>query len=197
MPKVTEAYREARRDQIIDAAIACFIRNGIHATTMTDVIAESGLSAGAIYVYFEGKQELALAAVRREGAGRSSGIDAASLDGPLSPSNLLRVLDSDFSRRPRTRTIVLQLWSEAATDPEYTEVATSAFAALRSTLFPPLTRWAQQARGLAPDEASQWAETILPAMLALLQGLALQQTVIPDFDKERFLAGVDLLFAQG
>ncbi|WP_426625713.1 TetR/AcrR family transcriptional regulator [Leifsonia sp. McL0607] len=195
MPKVTEAYREARRDQIIDAAIACFIRNGIHATTMTDVIAESGLSAGAIYVYFGGKQELALAAVRREGAGRSSGIDAASLDGPISPANLLRALDADFARQPRTRTIVIQLWSEAATDPEYAEVATSAFAALGSTLSAPLTKWAQQSRDMGPDAALQWAEKIMPAMLALLQGLVLQQTIAPGFDKEHFLAGVDLLFS--
>ena len=49
MPKVSEQHREARRDQIVDAALRCFSRKGFQRTSMADIIAESGLSAGAIY----------------------------------------------------------------------------------------------------------------------------------------------------
>jgi AcrR family transcriptional regulator len=58
MPKVSEAYLEARRAEILDAAWRCLARNGYHQTTMQDVCEESGLSYGAIYRYFASKEEI-------------------------------------------------------------------------------------------------------------------------------------------
>ena len=58
MPKVTEAYRDARRDEIAAAALRCFAAKGFHRTSMADIIAESGLSAGAIYGHYESKEAL-------------------------------------------------------------------------------------------------------------------------------------------
>ena len=58
MPRVTAEHLAARREQIMVAAETCFSRAGFHKTTMQDIIAESGLSAGAIYNYFRGKDEL-------------------------------------------------------------------------------------------------------------------------------------------
>jgi TetR/AcrR family transcriptional regulator, transcriptional repressor of aconitase len=49
MPRVAESYLQARRRQIMDAAVTCFARSGFHAATMQDIVAETGLSAGAIY----------------------------------------------------------------------------------------------------------------------------------------------------
>lgn len=58
MPKVTSAHLEARRQQIVDAAWACFARKGYHQTTMQDICQESGLSPGAIYRYFVSKEAI-------------------------------------------------------------------------------------------------------------------------------------------
>lgn len=58
MPKVSEEYMDSRRQQIIDAAYRCFARKGFHQTTMRDIYAESGLSAGAVYHYFSSKEEI-------------------------------------------------------------------------------------------------------------------------------------------
>ena len=58
MPKVTAEHRAARRQQILEAAWITFARNGFHATSMADIIAESGLSAGAVYGYFRNKEDL-------------------------------------------------------------------------------------------------------------------------------------------
>ncbi|MGE0685263.1 MAG: TetR/AcrR family transcriptional regulator, partial [Dehalococcoidia bacterium] len=44
MPKVLPEYLELRRQQILDAAAACFTRAGFHQTTMQDICAESDLS---------------------------------------------------------------------------------------------------------------------------------------------------------
>ena len=60
MPKISPAHEQQRREQILQAAMACFARQGYHATSMDDVVRESGLSVGAIYSYFSSKEELFL-----------------------------------------------------------------------------------------------------------------------------------------
>jgi AcrR family transcriptional regulator len=66
MPKVTEAHLEARRQQIMDAAWACFARKGYYQTTMQDICEESDLSPGAIYRYFAGKEAIRTAVYDRQ-----------------------------------------------------------------------------------------------------------------------------------
>src|ERR1700740_1311622 len=65
MPKVTEQYRDVRRDQILSAARRCFLRDGFHATAMQDLFAEAGLSSGAVYSYFASKDDV-IAAIAEE-----------------------------------------------------------------------------------------------------------------------------------
>jgi len=66
MPKVSAEHMQARRDQIVAAAIVCFAENGVHATTMQDLCKEAKLSAGAVYLYFKSKEAL-IAAVAKQG----------------------------------------------------------------------------------------------------------------------------------
>lgn len=61
MPKISAAHEQQRRAQILEAAMACFGRQGYHLTSIDDVVRESGLSVGAIYSYFASKEDLFLA----------------------------------------------------------------------------------------------------------------------------------------
>jgi TetR/AcrR family transcriptional regulator, transcriptional repressor of aconitase len=61
VPKISPAHEQQRRSQILRAAMTCFARQGFHATSMDDVVRESGLSVGAIYSYFPSKEDLFLA----------------------------------------------------------------------------------------------------------------------------------------
>ena len=65
MPKVPAQYLEARKSEILDAAMACFRRRGFHQTTMQDIYRETGLSPGAVYRYFRSKEDIINAAVDR------------------------------------------------------------------------------------------------------------------------------------
>jgi len=47
-----------KRQQIIEAAKICFLRDGFEATSMNDITAEAGVSKGTIYVYFADKEAL-------------------------------------------------------------------------------------------------------------------------------------------
>src|SRR5689334_6610185 len=58
VPRVSEDHLNARREQILSAARVCFLRKGLHATSMQDLIQEAGLSVGAVYRYFSSKNEI-------------------------------------------------------------------------------------------------------------------------------------------
>jgi AcrR family transcriptional regulator len=58
MPKISELRRESRREQILEAALACFSENGFHQTGMADIVRRSGMSHGAVYVYFSSKDDI-------------------------------------------------------------------------------------------------------------------------------------------
>lgn len=57
--------KEQRRAEIIDAAEAVFARKGVDAATMGDIATQARLSRGLLYVYFNDKDDLALAITQR------------------------------------------------------------------------------------------------------------------------------------
>ena len=58
MPKVSQEYMESRRNMITDAAYKVCLRKPVEMVTISDVIAETGLSQGAIYRYYNGLDEI-------------------------------------------------------------------------------------------------------------------------------------------
>ncbi|UQD52869.1 TetR/AcrR family transcriptional regulator [Bacillus methanolicus] len=57
-PKVSEEHREYRRRKILEAAIRVFKRKGYEKTTMQDIVDESGMSRGGVYLYFSNREDL-------------------------------------------------------------------------------------------------------------------------------------------
>lgn len=58
MPKIFPQYKEEAKKKIVQAAMAVAIRNGYQTMTMEDVANEVGVTKGALYVYFQNKEEL-------------------------------------------------------------------------------------------------------------------------------------------
>lgn len=56
---------EERRNQILEAAALVFARSGFSKARMDDIAAESGLSKGTLYWYFNSKDEIILAMLDR------------------------------------------------------------------------------------------------------------------------------------
>src|SRR5271156_1049258 len=61
MARFTDAQKETRRQQILDAALRCFSRDGFHNTTTADIVRESGVSQGTLYLYFATKDDIVVA----------------------------------------------------------------------------------------------------------------------------------------
>ncbi|MEO3947839.1 TetR family transcriptional regulator [Gorillibacterium sp. CAU 1737] len=60
-PKLSEDQREDKRRQILQSAIQVFSKRGYKSVTMKDVVEESGLSRGGVYLYFSSTDEMLLA----------------------------------------------------------------------------------------------------------------------------------------
>src|SRR5215831_19269958 len=91
MPRITEEHREARREQILDAARACMLEHGLEAVSMEMIIARSGLSTGAVYRYFKGKDEIIEAAITA--AAREIGAAVAPILAPPAPGHPAQLLE--------------------------------------------------------------------------------------------------------
>lgn len=194
MPKVSEQHRESRRREIVVAAVRCFARNGFHATSMSDIIAESGLSAGAIYGYFSGKRDLVQAVAeeiydpaRRELAER---LDA---DGaPLHPMDFARRFLTATILNIRDPSIVVQVWGQAAIDDAvrtlFDDVYTRLFDAFRQQI----ELWVSH--GSSTADAAGRARELAPVMTGIIQGGIVQTALVPGFDVDAYLRAARPLF---
>ncbi len=182
MPKVTEEHIQARRRQILEAARRCFAREGLHRTTMQDIFAEAGLSAGAVYTYFGGKREIVwgiadevFGQIRRELAETESVEDA--LD------RLMTVFDF-LTEDPAMLPMLLQFWAESMRDPEL-------LAVIRRVVDHERKRIAEAAAGHEDPDATA------RAVMALFHGLILQRCWYPRMDVGAYKAAARALVAAG
>lgn len=193
MPRVSDEHLAARRQQILDAAYTCFSRNGFHNTSMQDVIAEAGLSVGAVYRYFKSKNELitAIAESVLEGADEVfAGLSAHEPPLPLAEA-MDRALDfADSQTGPRgALRIAIQVWAESLRDP-----ALAAFVADKYThfrlLFAALARRAQET-GELPADADP--EAVGAALFGIIPGFALQRILGNGPDKKAYADAIRIL----
>src|SRR5271165_2469667 len=117
MPKVSRQHQESRRNQITEAAAKCILKKGFHHTSMQDIVSESGLSPGAIYLYFKSKEEIIESvADMRHAAERE--IIANAFGGGDTNTALNRLVETFFNSLANKevraeRSIWVQLWGEA------------------------------------------------------------------------------------
>jgi len=69
MPKLKPQELESRRQEIIDAARACFLRTGFHQTTTDEICREASITPGGLYHYFASKEEIIAAVIEDSGQG--------------------------------------------------------------------------------------------------------------------------------
>ena len=123
MPKISDQQRQARRDEILAAVWRCFLRKGVHGTSMEDLIRESGLSAGAVYLYYKGKHEIILAAISTYMEQlRSLLMPVLLKEEPLPPLSFMHEMVSAFAKHTKREgidlnAVILMGWSEAQTNP--------------------------------------------------------------------------------
>lgn len=81
-----------RRDQLLDAARACFLADGFDKTPVSAIVREAGVAQGTFYLYFKSKQEIVTELRRQVVREYERALNAiASLDAPAD-ERLARVI---------------------------------------------------------------------------------------------------------
>ena len=189
MPKVTDAHRAARRDEILDAAQRVFARKGYRGSSIAAIIDESGLSAGAIYSYFGGKQELFHAVVERTLAVRTPQIAAGAGEQPRSPGELIRSVLVSMRGQPIS-TMAPQIWAEAAVEPETRKVVARVYEQLGRMLCDELTAWASGNPERVDGDPEAWAARVTPVLISVVPGFMAQRMTMSDFDEDAYLGAL-------
>lgn len=83
---------EERKNQILDAAMHVFARLGFHKARLDDIVAESGLSKGALYWYYKSKDAIIIALLERIFAGTMKDLQAlVNAEGSVSERLMLLI----------------------------------------------------------------------------------------------------------
>jgi AcrR family transcriptional regulator len=164
----------ARREHILDAAEACFARNGFHRTTMQDLAREAAMSPGNFYRYFESKEALVLGLVERE---RERGTHlVAEMEGSGNRRGaLLGIIARYFVSITREAAILrVEIWSESTRNPAIAAMTERMEAETRDWFVATLS-----ALATAPD----CDPAALYALLApLMRGIVVGRAALPDYD---------------
>ncbi|MCH0538432.1 TetR/AcrR family transcriptional regulator [Streptomyces sp. MUM 203J] len=124
MPKQVD--REARREEILAAAVRVFARHGYDGSRIEDIAREAGIAKGSVYLYFGSREELLRAAF--EGlAARSEALLADIARQPGGASERLELLVRSvmelLARERDLARVLLDVWSAGVRAPEWIDMA--------------------------------------------------------------------------
>lgn len=180
-----QARFEARRGEILEAAVGCFIRRGFHQTGMQEICAAAGMSPGALYRYFDSKDaiiEAIAAAEQRENAAL-----LATLAGSRDPvagleavveAVLLAYADPDEGR------LAVEVLAEAARNPRVAEGFARNLAEMKAGVVAALE--AGQAEGVIDPGLA--AVPVAEVLIALMDGLCARSILDPEHDPRALLS---------
>ncbi|CAM5472376.1 TetR family transcriptional regulator OS=Streptomyces microflavus OX=1919 GN=Smic_05920 PE=4 SV=1 [Streptomyces microflavus] len=201
MARVSQEHLDARRRQILDGAARCFARSGFHGTPSTqDVLKEVGLSAGAVYRYFPGKEDI-IAAITEETFAtiRGAFAEASRMSPPptpdVPPSGVLgRVPPGELHglERRTFAALAVQLWSETLRDERLAVQLDEGYATMRAA--------DEAGRGLPrrrDPERYVAADHVARTMIATAQGFIVQEALFGDVRPEVLADGLRGLMSMG
>jgi TetR/AcrR family transcriptional regulator, repressor for uid operon len=192
MPKLKPATQRARREHILDAAEVCFARSGFHRTTMQDICKEALISPGALYVYFNSKEDLIAGLAERD---RS---DFAERFADLSAATDLMQSLSDlgnhyFDEEPaHKRTMCLEIGLESTRNPKVGEIYRSVDRYVHGS-FEKLFAALQAEGRIAPDVD---IPTLTKLFLVIGDGMFMRRALDPTFDARALVPAVMALIGK-
>jgi TetR/AcrR family transcriptional regulator, transcriptional repressor of aconitase len=196
MPRITDERRSARRQQILDAARQCFLREGFQATSMSDVLQAAQLSAGAVYNYFPSKEDL-IAAISQQALADVAATFERMREDELPP--LDEALTAVFSHQApmdaqrESAKLLVQVWAESLRSPTLSAKVVPIFRAVTDVFTNLVT--AYQDKGVIATAAP--AATIADILLSTLHGIILRRAIVDDVDLDALRQGLRAVFLAG
>lgn len=185
MPTVEadQTRAEIRRQQILDAAASCFVREGFHGASIAKISKTAGMSPGHIYHFFENKEAIIAALVERKLERSLEIVRQFESAEDLYQAMIDRVeIGLDEQTDLDTAALEMEILAEAARNPAVAAIVRAADAAKRERLrrlYVP----ARRARGLEIGDEAAATEVIM----TLFEGLSARAISHPELDKAAML----------
>ncbi|MEI9985147.1 MAG: TetR/AcrR family transcriptional regulator [Aliidongia sp.] len=165
---------KAAGSKILDAALKCSRGDGFHNTTTADIVRESGVSQGALYLYFATKEDIivALADDRHHSEAIINALAQAEQDpvrGLLSLIDLYGAGLADTTRLDARR-VGIQGWAEALRSPRINDSVIAGLSTVRAAIIRLIER-GQHTGQIRPEVD---AEALSRILVATFQGLVMQ-----------------------
>jgi AcrR family transcriptional regulator len=183
MPRVTAAHEQAVRKRIVDAAVSVFGELGYERATIQDVVRASGLSVGAVYSHFRGKEELFVEACQCEMDEQKAELRLRMAElSPLS-DRLRSAVDSavvSAMEDRNERSFRVHSWTHAGESPELRQILRD-----RHTEMVAFSRLVLQ-EALVRGELPAWidADRIASAFVTLIDGFVVRAIEAGDLSTE-------------
>jgi AcrR family transcriptional regulator len=186
MPRISDERREARREQVLEAARACLAERGGEA-----------VSTGAVYGYFKGKDQI-INAVVTEGTAQLGAELIPVLTNPEPPplpqlvEQVLRAVVG-FGRHKKgdvdRLAVSLHGWSQSQSDPELKAATLASYSGLRRLFLDVVRRW--QAAGTFDATADPEATAQLLTSITL--GFVAQRALAGSANVTAHVAALEML----
>jgi TetR/AcrR family transcriptional regulator, transcriptional repressor of aconitase len=175
VPRLKEETRLARRREIAEAALRCFAAHGFTATSMADIIAESGMSAGSIYSHFDGKAAIVREAARDTLDDRLREIVVAIDEGGSTPTpgSLFSVIVGAMFASG-SRHVLLRIWAEMPTDADLAAIGAENFARVRARVAEFVVPWVSARAGEDLDVADRRVGGVADLVIAAVHGFVVR-----------------------
>ncbi len=108
-PQRWSRRKQARPEEILAAALECFVKHGYSATRMEDIAKHAGVTKGTVYLYYANKEELLKAVVRETLLPRVAELEQVLNDTDCSAPELLRRLLQQWGTLVRDNDLVAGL----------------------------------------------------------------------------------------
>ncbi|ANV99630.1 TetR/AcrR family transcriptional regulator [Bradyrhizobium icense] len=134
MRKLDPVKHEEKRQQILQAAARCFVRDGFRGASTSDICAEAKISPGHLYHYFPSKEAI-VSAITVFGLAMATEIFSAIAQGPDVVTALLAELERGIFGGDRSKgTFMLDLLAESARNPGIGEILRERHCEIRALL---------------------------------------------------------------
>src|SRR5215203_5007818 len=172
-----------RRDEILSAAQRCFVRSGFHQTSMQEICAEAGMSAGNLYRYFPSKEALIAGIAERDRAEVAQDFARADLS-----QGLFAVLEGMARHHFTVRSIeqvklCTEISAEARRNPEIARISAAFDADVKRWLIDLFRAGAE--RGDIPSDVD--FEAVVTMLMIIADGVWWRRALDPDFKPETVL----------
>ncbi len=188
MPKMSDAHLEARRQQILDAAEACFSRQGFHQTSMQAICSEAELSPGAVYRYFSSKEEIIAACCQACQEAHGDFIQSLTAGGNSAIGMLDLLVDEGFGILADPGALdhllmIIQLWAEAQRSPRIRDAYRETHQKTWQEAFTRILVQGQESGEIDPELDAESMARILNSAWC---GLLLQKSLDPEIDVQSY-----------